>query len=121
MRVRPVNDEGDMMPIQNDSQMLKDGEAVAQIVKSRLSFYQGEWWEDARLGIRIPEFLADNIRRSDVDILGKYITSYVAETDGVTGIGDVSVEYINRALIYRALLQTNFGAEVVEVNLSGLL
>ena len=121
MKVRPVNEEGDMIPVQYESQMVKDASAVAQVVKERLSFYRGEWWEDRTIGIRLPEFLADNVRRSDVDILGKYITSYVAETEGVTGVGSVSVSYEKRVLYYRCVIQTDFGSEVVEVDLNGLL
>jgi len=121
MRVRPENAEGDMMPVQSDSQMLTNESAIVQIVKDRLTFYRGEWWEDETLGVRIPDFLVDTVRRSDVDILGKYITSYIAETEGVTGITNVSVDYNRRVLTYRCMIQTDFGNEPLEVDLSGLL
>lgn len=121
MRVRPVGANGDMVPIQNDSQMIVDGEAVAQIVKERLRFYRGEWWEDKESGFQLPEFIADTVRKSDVDILAKYITSYIAETEGVIGISGVRIGYDKRVLTYRCVIQTEFGNQIVEVDLSGVL
>ena len=55
MIVRPVDENGDMMPVIKSSQMLSGAEAFAQIVEQRLHFYYGEWWENPTLGIRIPE------------------------------------------------------------------
>lgn len=121
MRIRPVDAQGDMMPIQNLSQMKEGGEAVAEIARERLLFYYGEWWEDESVGLRIPEFLADTIKKNDVDMVAKYITSYLSETEGVVGISNVRVEYNRRRFVYSALLVSGDGAEVLEVDLSGLL
>ena len=121
MKVRPVGNDGDMIPIQYDSQMVGGGQAVAQIVKDRLSFYHGEWWEDDDMGVKIPDFLMDTVRKSDVDIFTKYITSYIASTEGVIGITNASVEFNKRVLRYRCIIHTEEGSEEMEVDLSGLL
>lgn len=121
MRVRPVDLQGDMLPIYDSSQMKEGAEAVAQIAKERLLFYQGEWWEDEKLGIRIPEFLANTIKRQDISIVAKYITSYLAETQGITGITDVYVNFSNHRFLYTATLHTDEGSEKLEVSLDGLL
>ena len=121
MRVRPVDMNGDMMPIYESSQMLVDAEAVAQVVKERLLFFQGEWWEDETLGVAIPEFLANTIRSDNIDLLGKYLTSYISDTEGVLNITDSSLVYNNRELVFRCVIQTANGSASVEVNLTGLL
>ena len=121
MVVRPTDENGDMMPIQSGNQMLTGTKAVAQIARDRLLFYRGEWWEDESLGIRIPDFLANSIRASDVNLFARYITSYLAETEGVRGISSVSAEYDKRSLIFRAILVTDEGSEPLEVNMSGIL
>lgn len=41
MRYRPVDDNGDMMPVAYASNMLYDADAVAQAVNSRLRFAYG--------------------------------------------------------------------------------
>ena len=84
MRVRPEDSNGDMMPVSQNSDMIEGSKAVAQIVKDRILLYRGEWWEDETLGFQLPQFLADTVRKNDVGLLGKYITSYVASTFGVT-------------------------------------
>ena len=121
MIVRPVDEYGDMMPIWNDSQMLSGAEAVAQVVKSRLLFFRGEWWESEEMGIQLPDFVAETVRQSDVDLLAKYITSYIAETEGVNEISDISAEFNKGVLNFRCLIITDEGEAEMEVDLSGLL
>ena len=121
MRVRPNDANGDMMPVQDRSQMLEGAAAVAQIAKERLLFFHGDWWEDEELGIRIPEFLASSVRKSDVSMFAKLITSYIGNTEGVTGVANARAEFKNREMIYSATLLTSEGAAELEVNLNGLL
>lgn len=121
MIVRPIDANGDMMPVWNDSQMLSGADAVAQVVKERLCFYQGEWWEDDELGIGLPDFIADNVRKSDIDLLAKYITSYIAETRGVAEISGITAKYNKGVLSLRCLIIADDGQSEVEVDLSGLL
>ena len=121
MRVRPEDKDGDMMPVSQKSDMIEDAKAIAQIIKDRLLFYYGEWWEDETLGFRLPDFLAETVRKNDVGLLGKYITSYISNTEGVVSIGDVNVVFDKRNFVYAAYINTNTGSEVVEVNLNGLL
>lgn len=121
MKVRPLDINGDMMPIQQSSQLLDGAQAVAQVAKERLAFYYGEWWEDETLGIRIPDFLMSSVRESDISLFAKYITSYLGETEGVIGISGASVELKGKQMIYRATILTEFGSAGVEVDLNALL
>lgn len=121
MIVRPVDENGDMMPIQNESQMIGGAEAVAQVAKDRLAFFYGEWWEDPEMGIRIPDFLANTVREGDVSMFAKYITSYLGDTAGSRGIAGATVEYSRREMIYRATILADDGSAGLEVDLSELL
>ena len=121
MKVRPVDGYGDMMPVYESSQMLTGAEAVAQVAKERLLFFKGEWWEDENLGVAIPEFLASNVKARDVNLFGKFITSYIAQTEGVTAVTNANIEFVNKKLIFSCVLKTTEGNASVEVDLSGLL
>ena len=121
MIVRPIDENGDMMPIAYASQMLEGGEAVAQVARQRLELYYGEWWEDETAGFRIPEFLASGVRKENLELMEKYISSYVKRTEGVDNISDTSVTYLNREMTYSGVIHTEGEANRVEVGLSGLL
>ena len=119
--VRPVDDNGDMMPIQTASQMLTGADAVAQIAKDRLCFYRGEWWEDPDMGIRIPDFLINSVRESDLSMFAKYITSYLGDTAGTRGVSGATVKLVGKQMQYSATLLTDEGDAELEVDLSALL
>lgn len=120
--VRPLDGpHGDMVPIRSKKQMLDGTEAVAQICVMRVCLNRGEWWENPDIGFRIPEFLAQNARQSDLHMLAQYIASYIANTYGVKGVTDVGITYDNHEMTFRAVVITGEGAEEVEVDLNGLL
>jgi len=122
MKVRPLVDpNGDMVPVRNLRQMLEGPEAVAQIIAMRIGLNRGEWWEDESIGFQIPDFLAETARQSDLNLLAKYISSFVSVSEGVTGISNISVEYENHRMVYKCTVTTEGGSQNVEVNLDGLL
>ena len=121
MRVRPIDENGDMIPVYSASQMFEGAKAVAQIAKDRLLFFKGEWWEDDSLGVSIPEYMISSMRGDSIGLFGKYITSYIAGTEGVTEITDVNVIKTDSMLEYGCILKTGDGQEQLEVNLDGLL
>lgn len=122
MRVRPLDANGDMMPIMSLDQMKKDAQAVAQVVDLRLQFLYGEWWEDPTIGFRVPEFLVGNARSGDTDLLAKYIASYIASTEGVMAVTDVEAECNDHKISFKCEIVTNDGeTEEVEVRVDGIL
>lgn len=121
MIVRPLVNN-DMIPVYSLDQMLKPPEAVRQIIELRLRFYHGEWWEDPDLGFRIPDFLADGVRSGNIDLLTRYISTYVSSTEGVSEILDVSSSYEDHKLKFACLVLTSTGEEeTVEVDIDGIL
>ena len=121
MIVRPTDQNGDMIPIAYASQMLTKAEAVAQVVKQRLLFYFGEWWEDESAGFRLPQFLTDGIRRENWEMLAKYVSSYVAGTEGVAGVSGTFVTLDGRKMVYSCVIHVGEETETVEVELNGVL
>ena len=51
MILRPVDSDGDVLPVLSTSDLFSGPEAVALLVKYRLSFLQGEWWETRGLDL----------------------------------------------------------------------
>ena len=121
MLVRPVGENGDMIPIAFSSQMIEGGNAVAQIVKQRLLLYFGEWWENESLGFRVPQFLVEGVRQENLQMLSKYISSYVADTEGVDSVVNSTVSLNGRRMSYSCVVRTGVETERVEVTLDGIL
>ena len=121
MIVRPVDGNGDMMPMTKSSQMLSGAAAVAQIVEQRLHFYYGEWWENRKIGIRIPDFLVQMATQNDASLIIKYIENYIANSPGVKRVTINGTNFDYRQLYFECLVKTDEGTEEVEVDLSALL
>ena len=121
MIVRPVDENGDMRPIEYSDQMATGAKAVAQVVRQRLALYFGEWWEDEDAGFRVPRFLSEGVRTENVQMLQKYISSYIAGTEGVEGIASSGISVSGRTMTYRCVINAGGDSATVEVNLDGVL
>ena len=109
------------MPVREVEQMKSGKEAVGEVVELRLRFYYGGWWEDRTKGFRIPQFLSGNARKGDVDLLAKYIGSYVAQTEGVKSVTDIVANVENHRMIFAcAVLTEDNQTAVVEVDVDVL-
>ena len=87
MRFRPFDENGDMVPIKESSQMWEGKEAVAGAIKSRINLTYGEWWEDEELGFMIPIYLFGDLRGENVgQMLANYVGAYIQQTEGVTSV-----------------------------------
>lgn len=115
MTIRPVDENGDMMPISDIDQMLTGAEAVAQGIRDHLSLYEGEWWEDEDEGFSMPEMLAYADKSWDTDMFIRFITSYAAGSPGVESVDDLA------AIVNGTELHLVYQGEDVEVDLDGVL
>ena len=122
MVYRTLDEDGDMMPITAQSQMLIGVDAVMAAVVSRIRLLYGEWWENKELGFRVPEFLFNGVRQATGrDLLASYITSYIVDTEGVTSVQDVTTEMIDRKLKYICKVVTEYGEKEGSVDQDVLL
>ena len=111
MILRPVDENGDMLPVLSSSRMLKGAEAVAQMIRCRLSLYTGEWWENPARGNEILEMLRDaRLTEADGQSLAAYITSFIRETPGVLDVRDIACSLTDRQLHYSCTVDTDSGS-----------
>ncbi len=115
MILRPVGAGGDILPVHSSGDLISGAEAVAQLVKYRLSMLAGEWWEYSENGLFILEQMRKGrITDADVDSLSSQITAYIRETDGVQDVEDVRVSVSGREISYSCEVRTGEGkADVV--------
>ena len=81
MKLRPVDAAGDVLPVLSSGNMLSGPEAVALLVKYRLSLLQGEWWENPGYGFGILNLLqSSRVTDADASALASRITEYIRQT-----------------------------------------
>ncbi len=88
--MRPVDPDGDILPVLHTGGMFSGALAVASLVESRLELYAGDWWENPAWGNEILKMLQEGrLTRADAQALSTYLTEYVRETPGVQDVTDV--------------------------------
>lgn len=122
MTIRPIDENGDMMPVTSLDDLISETPAVAQVIRHRTNMHFGEWWEDETLGFKVPRFLLDGVRSGNVGMLSQYISKFISETPGVATVAAADVTYENHKMTYRTAVRTIYGdATALEVDLDGLL
>ena len=90
MKMRPVDPDGDVLPVLHTGGMFSGALAVASLVESRLELYAGDWWENPARGNEILRMLQEGrLTRADAQAMSTYLTEYVRETPGVQDVTDV--------------------------------
>lgn len=119
MILRPVDRDGDVLPVLSTSDLLSGPEAVALLVKYRLSLLQGEWWENPGIGFGILELLRSSrlTQDSSASSLASYITDYIRDTDGVLAVEDVAFSVSGRQFSYSCSVRTQEGTASVSTTL----
>ena len=114
MHLRPVDENGDMLPALSSSSMLSGTDAAAELIRDRLSLYTGEWWENPALGNGIPDLLmSSRPTESDAQAIAADLTSYIRETPGVLNVRDISFSTEDHRFCYSCTVETGNGnAEV---------
>ena len=57
MLIRPLDDNGDIMPVLSSSDMHQDDMAVKRMIGYRLDLLAGDWWENETWGNEILDML----------------------------------------------------------------
>ena len=115
MRMRPVDADGDLLPVLSSSDLLSGAEAMALLVQDWLSLLQGEWWENPTIGFSVLESMrSSRLTETDAAALASMISSYIRETPGVQDVDDVRFAVTGRRLSYSCQVRTEGGtADVV--------
>ena len=84
MRIRPVDQNGDVLPVLHASDMFSGSLAVAKLVEDRLNLFSGDWWENPAWGNGILRMLQEGrLTEADAQSLSTYLAGYVRGTAGV--------------------------------------
>ena len=87
MRLRPVDQNGDVLPVLSGNGMLSGSAAVAALAEDRLKLYAGDWWENPSWGNEILRMLQEGrLTEADAQSLSTYLSSYVRKTTGVQDV-----------------------------------
>ena len=110
MILRSLDASGDILPVLSSSAMLSGPEAVAQLVKYRLSLMKGEWWENPEWGFFLLETLqTSRLSEAETAAVSAQITAYIRETPGVQEVEDVRCTVVGRQLSYACTVRTEEG------------
>ena len=110
MKMRPTDENGDVLPVLQTGEMLSGALAVAQLVDSRLNLYSGDWWENPSWGNEILRMLQEG-RLTDADAQPRstYLAEYVRETSGVLDVRDERWNLAGRRFSWSCTALTEYG------------
>lgn len=110
MILRPVDENGNILPVLIPSAVLSGTEAVAALTRARLEMFAGEWWENPDWGNGIVDLLRDSrLTGADRETISAYLTSYIRETSGVRDVRDPVCRIDGRRVLYSCILDTRDG------------
>lgn len=90
MKIRPVDENGDILPVLQIADMVSGPAAVSRLAECRMTLYAGDWWENPEHGNEILRMLQESrMTEADAAGLSGYLASYVRETEGVQDVRDV--------------------------------
>ncbi len=114
MKMRPVDEVGDVLPVFSAGEMVYGPQAVAQLVEDRLNLLTGEWWESRGIGFSVLERLRDSrMTEMDASALASMITAYIRETPEVLNVEDVLFTVAGRQFSYSCTVRTAEGTASV--------
>ena len=103
MRIRPVDQNGDVLPVLHASDLFSGSLAVAKLVEDRLNLFSGDWWEDPAFGNDIFDLVsASAVREQDLPALAGDISSYIQSFPPVHSVSDVRASLFGRSFLYSA-------------------
>ena len=118
MKLRPVDQDGDMLPILHASDMLSGSLAIAKLVEDRLVLYFGDWWENPAWGNEILRMLQEGrLTEADAQSLSTYLASYVRNTSGVKEIQNEKWNLSGNRFSWSCTALTEYGKTEIEYQL----
>ncbi len=118
MIIRPVDENGDILPVLVSASLLKGAGAVARLVKDRLELLTGDWWENPAWGNAVIDMLkGSRFTEADTQALANYITSYIRQTDGVLEVEDVVFSVEGKQFFYSCQMDTEDGSAEISYSI----
>ncbi len=118
MIIRPVDENGDILPVLSSASLFRDREAIARLIQDRLELLTGDWWENTAWGNNIVEMLKEGrFTESNQQVLASYISSYIRNTPGVRELQNVSFSVTGSQFHYECVAGTEYGDESIVYDL----
>ena len=118
MLLRPVDASGDILPVLSSADLLRDADAVAQLVWERLNLLTGDWWENPTWGNEALDMLQESrLMEEESQPLASYLSSYIRETPGVESVSDVSFSVEEKQFRFRCVVQAGSGTAEITYEL----
>ena len=110
MIMRPVDANGDVLPVLSTWDLIKGAEAVAQLVRDRLTLFIGEWWENSSVGFWILErFQYSRVSEQNASGLCSEIAGYIRGTPGVLDVVNIQFSILGRKINMSCTVNTEYG------------
>ena len=111
MRIRPVDQNGDVLPVLHASDMFSGSLAVAKLVEDRLNLFSGDWWENPSWGNEILRMMLDGrLTEADAQSLSTYLAGYVRSTSGVKEVQDEKWNLSGGRFFWSCTALTEYGS-----------
>ena len=118
MILRPVDQNGDILPVLVSASLLKGAGAVARLVKDRLDLLAGDWWENPAWGNEVLEMMrSSRLTEADTQALANYLTSYIRQTPGVLEVEDAAISVEGRRFSFSCRVDTEEGDARIDYTL----
>ena len=111
MKLRPEDQDGDVLPVLHVSDMLSGSLAIAKLVEDRLVLYFGDWWENLSWGNEILRMLQEGrLTETDAQSLSTYLAAYVRNTSGVKEVKDEKWNLSGGRFSWSCTVLTEYGS-----------
>ena len=115
MTIRPLDADGDVLPVTASSDLLRGVRADAQLILERLQMLTGDWWENRSWGNEVVDMMKESrFTEEDQQTLATYLASYVRETPGVQEVRDMSFSVEGRQFRFTCTIETENGTAAID-------
>lgn len=91
MVTRPLDSDGDVLPVLTSTVLSRGKSSAAQVIKYYLDLMGGEWWENPSHGNQVLIMLkSKRYTTANADELSDYLTSYVRKMSAVESVDNVN-------------------------------
>lgn len=117
LKYRALDENGDMIFGHGDRDFISGLPAMAQVLKTRLSAVEGEWWEgDPHALPYYTEMIGAGATKKKQDAMDLMVINRIMDTVGVISVSEVNSTIQNRRYHFECKVQTIYGTTVAEVN-----
>ena len=118
MRLRPVDETGDILPVLSPADLIPGAPAVARLVRDRLELLSRDWWENSDWGNEVLQMLQESrLTEADTQALVSYLSSYIRETTGVTDVRDAAGSVSGSRFSFSCVVETEYGEAEIDYSL----